>query len=76
MIIDNTLYMLIHVIIGCYGMYVAYVTACSIPYIEEDCMEMEMEVNPMELKLKTTFTVVFVLYLSIDHIVQHLGGLV
>ena len=71
MIIDITLYTIVHVAIGCYGLYLAYATACSIPYIEEDFADTELD--PMRMKYQTLFTVAFILYLSIDHIVQHLG---
>ena len=72
--IDTTIYLLIHVAIGCYGLYIAWNTACSVPYIEDDLAETELD--PVRMQYQTLFTVAFILYLSIDHIVQHVSGLI
>ena len=72
--IDTAIYMLLHVAIGCYGLYIAYNTACSVPYIEDDLTDTDLD--PVRMKYQTIFTVAFLLYLSIDHIIQHVTGLI
>jgi len=72
--IDATLYMLLHVALGCYGLYLAYNTACSVMYIEDDLADTDLD--PVKMKYHTIATTAFILYLSIDHIVQHVSGLI